>query len=380
VTAPIQAEEQVGGAVRVSNLELFFDLVFVFTITQLTAVLATDLSVGTALEVALMLGIIAWMYGGYAWLTNAITPTTRFRRTLVLVGMGSFLAIALAIPDAFGATGWLFGIGYFVVNAVHTGLFLAAGGPGAARAMTRLGPLNLLSATFVLVGGFLPFGWRVGLWVAALLVMIASPYLNPVNNFTISPGHFVERHGLIIIIALGESIVAIGVGAAGLPVDVRLITVAVLGLSLSYLLWWVYFGDDDGVAEEALAAVDPARRGRVAIAAYGWAHYFLLLAIVAVAAGVKKAIGHAFDHLTLGQSLAIAGGVSMYLLADVVFRRVLSIGVARYRAAAAVIALATVPLGVVVASGQLLALIVLLMAMLYVEARAAGRDPWHRTS
>src|SRR5262245_49152225 len=206
------------GAVRVSTLELFFDLVFVFTLTRLTAVLADDLTVVGFARVVLMVGLVMWMYGGYAWLTNAVTPDTRFRRTLVLVGMAGFLGISLAIPDAFGHTGWLFGLGYFVVNAVHSGLFIVAGGPGAIRAMTRLAPLNLGSATLILVGGFLPLEARYALWTLALLLMLASPYLNPINSFTISPSHFVERHGLLVIIALGESVVAIGVGAADLAI------------------------------------------------------------------------------------------------------------------------------------------------------------------
>jgi low temperature requirement protein LtrA len=151
-------------AVRVSTLELFFDLVFVFTLTQLTGLLADDLSGRGAIQIALMLGIIMWMYDGFAWLTNAVVPNNRLRRTLMLVGMGGFLAIALAIPDAFGDAGWVFGLGYFVVNAVHSGLFVIAGGPGAAQAMRRLAPLNLTSAALVLVGGFLPGNWRYAAW------------------------------------------------------------------------------------------------------------------------------------------------------------------------------------------------------------------------
>src|SRR4030095_2823416 len=107
-------------------------------------------------EVVVMLSMIMWMYGGYAWLTNAVVPNNTFRRTLILVGMGGFLAIALAIPEAFGDAGWVFGLGYFVVNAVHTGLFTVPGGAGVVRAMRTLGPLNLLSATVILVGGFAP--------------------------------------------------------------------------------------------------------------------------------------------------------------------------------------------------------------------------------
>ena len=359
---------------RVSTLELFFDLVFVFTITQLTALLANNLTVATTLRAMLMLALILWMYGGYAWLTNSVAPTTRFRRSLVLIGMGGFLAISLAIPDAFGSTGWLFGLGYFVVNAVHSGLFVASGGPGAARVMlTGVGPPNLVVALLALIGGFLPGPWRVGLWLLGVVIVIVVPYVSPIGGFNITPSHFVERHGLIIIIALGESIVAIGAGVVGQHIDLFLVLVAVLGLSVSYLMWWVYFGGDDIRAEHALGAIEPARRGRAAVEAYGWAHYFLLLGIVFAAAGVKKAVGHPVGHVTLAQALVLAGGVSLYLLGDVWFRRVLRIGQLRYRAIGAIAVILTVPLGLLYGVAQLIALNVLLMAMLYREGRAASR-------
>jgi low temperature requirement protein LtrA len=315
------------------------------------------------------------MYGGYAWLTNEVTPDTRYRRTLLLFGMGGFLAMALAVPEAFGSSGWLFGLGYFFVSMVHNALFLSAGGPGAIIGMRRLGPASLISATLVLVGGFAPGHWRYGLWIAALVVFIASPYLNPTSSFTIHPAHFVERHGLVIIIALGESIVAIGVGLAGVKLDATVILVSVLGLTLAYLMWWVYFGGDDSKAEHALAKTPTARRGRVAIAAYGWAHFLLLLGIVVVSAGVKKAAGHAVDHLTLGQALALGGGLAIYLFGDAWFRRILRIGAVRYRIGMGVLALATIPLGMFVATLQLLALCVVIGLGLQFEARPRRRAP-----
>jgi low temperature requirement protein LtrA len=224
----------------------------------------------------------------------------------------------------------------------------------------------------ILVGGFLPEPWRWALWIAAVVIEVASPYLNPIGEFTLSPSHFVERHGLVIIIALGESIVAIGAGAAGLKIDLFLVLVAVLGLSIAYLMWWVYFGGDDTRAEHALLRIDPRRRARVAIHAYGWAHLGLLLGIVAVAAGVKKAIGHASGHLDLPQAAVLAVGLALYLLSDAVFRRILDIGRIRYRAAAAVAALATIPLGLVMGLLQGIAMVAVLSVMLWLEDRAEG--------
>jgi low temperature requirement protein LtrA len=361
-------------AARVSTLELFFDLVFVFTITQLTAVLANNITLVVTLRVMLMLAILLWMYGGYAWLTNAISPNTRFRRTWYLVGMGGFLAISLSIPDAFGSTGWLFGLGYFVVNAVHSGLIMGAAGPQARQVMSRLGVYNLVTAILVLVGGFLPLEWRYGLWLAALAVLIISPYVSPISGFALSPAHFVERHGLLIIIALGESVVAIGAGAAGQEVTVGLVVVAVLGLTVTYMLWWVYFAGDDTRAEHALETIDPAKRARAALEAYGFAHYVLLLGIVATAAGIKKAVAHPVGHLTWAQALVLGGGVAVYLVGDVWFRRVLHIGRLRYRLLGALAMLATVPVGVAWAVGQLILLIVFIVAVFYVEEFDLRRD------
>ncbi|MFC6082117.1 low temperature requirement protein A [Sphaerisporangium aureirubrum] len=356
-----------------STLELFFDLVFVFTATQLTAVLADHLTWTGVAEVVLMLTMIMWMYGGYAWLANAIVPNSTSRRALMLVGMGGFLVIALAVPDAFASTGVAFGLGYFTAIAVHTALFGFAGGPEIFRAFRTLAPLNLVSATLVLAGGFAPDGWRWGLWLLAVAVQRAAPYIDPIDKFTIAPSHFVERHGLIIIIALGESLVAIGAGAEGVELNLPVVLVALLGLSLAYLMWWVYFGGDDTRAESALDAVEPRQRVRAAFNAYGLAYLGLLAGIVAVAAGIKKAVGHATTHLELPQAAFLAGGLALYLSADVAFRRVLRIERVHYRAVAAVAALATIPLGIFHALAQLTALVAVLSGMLYLESRADAR-------
>lgn len=367
VTAPeVPAGRE--SVVRVSTLELFFDLVFVFTITQLTAVLAHDLTVGTTLQVLLLLLIIWWMYDGFAWMTNTAAPTDPVRRALLLLGMAGFLLIALALPDAFGAAGWAFGVGYFLVNAIHSGLLLRV----APAAMRLLAPLNLVSASLVLVGGFVPDPWRAVLWIAAALVMTVSPYLHPLTEWNISSAHFVERHGLIVIIALGESIVAIGVGASGLELTPTLIFVAFLGLVLSFLLWWVYFGGDDSAAEEALDRTPVAQRGRAALHAFGWAHVPLLLGVIGLAAGVKKAIGHATDHISVAQALVLSGGVAVFLLGDALFRRILRIGTPWFRFFAGLGALLTVPLGLWLnAVAQLAALVVVVAALLLAERRAA---------
>ncbi|GIE84718.1 low temperature requirement protein A [Actinoplanes regularis] len=347
---------------RVSTLELFFDLVFVFTVTQLADSLAHHLTPGGLLNVVLVLIVVWWMYSGYAWLTNAVAPDTPGRRTLLLAGMAGFLVMALAIPDAFGAYGWVFGAGYLVVNIAHSVLFLQPG-PAAIGMMRTLGPLNLLAALLVLAGGLLPEPWRHLCWLAAPVVQVAAGYLHPMEMHRISAGHFVERHSLVMIIAIGESILAIGVGVTGMKLTGGVILAAVLGLCVAYYLWWAYFADGDRRSEHVLARMEaPALRARLALNAWGYAHIPMLLGIVVTAVGIKKTLGHAFDDLHWGEALTLGGGVAIYLLGHAVFLRLLHLPGATYRVIIAALCLATAPLGHLLAIAQLAAVAIILAA------------------
>jgi low temperature requirement protein LtrA len=356
------------GVERVSTLELFFDLVFVFTVTQLTAVLTHELSWSSLGHVMLMLGLIWWMYAGYAWLTNAVSTRGVARRAVLLGGMAGYLVLALAIPDAFSGSGLSFGIAYAVVVAVHATLYVRLASDRSAEAIRGIVPFNLTSAGLVVVGGALGGTAQAVLWTMAVVLEWITPRLaghgESQQDFEIAPAHFVERHGLVIIVAIGESVVAIGIGASGLPVDLELVLVAILGLLLAAGLWWAYFGaDDDAQAEAALTRAPATERPWMALYGFGVAHYFLLLGIVLVAVGLKKGTGHAYDSLTGAQALALGGGVALFLAADVAFRRVLRLGRSVHRAVAAVAALATVPLGSEVAAAAQLGALVLVLAL-----------------
>jgi low temperature requirement protein LtrA len=340
---------------RVSTLELFFDLVFVFTITQLTAVLTHELSWSSLGQVVLMLAVIWWMYDGYAWLTNAVSTRGVASRVGLLGGMAGYLVLALAIPGAFEGSGLSFGLAYAVVVVVHAALYVRLASDRSAAAIRGIVPFNVSSAALVVVGGALGGTVQAVLWTVAVVLEWTTPRLagrgESQQEFEIGPAHFVERHGLVIIVAIGESVVAIGIGAAGLDVDAELVLVAILGLLLAAGLWWVYFGsDEDERAERALTDAAGPERPWMALHGFGMAHFFLLLGIVLVAVGVKKATGHAYDELTYAQALALGGGVALFLAANVAFRRVLRIGRSPHRAAAAVAALATIPLGAEVAA------------------------------
>ena len=371
--------EEAERAERVSTLELFFDLVFVFTITQLTAVVSDDPTGRGLARVVLMLGVIFWMYGGYAWMTNAVATDRAARRLLLLAGMAGYLVLALAIPRAFSEGDVAFGVAYLVIVSVHTGLYTRTGEATTVRALLRLAPLNVVSALLVLAAVVVEGTAAYLLWAAAFALEWLTPMVAGVGGFRIAPAHFVERHGLVIIVALGESIVAIGIGAADLPVDLSLAAVAVLGLLLAACLWWVYFGGDDTRAERALAAIPDDRRGWVAVQSFGYWHLLMLGGIIALAAGLKDAIGHAHDPLDLAHALLLASGAALFLAGDVLFRRTLAIGLGHLRATAAALALATIPIGLAFSAlAQLAALLAVLAGSLLAETRlavAAGRQP-----
>lgn len=362
------------GAARVSTLELFFDLVFVFTITQLTTVLFDDPTARGLLRVAIMLGVIWWMYGGYAWLTNAVAPDRAARRLLLLGGMAAYLVLALAIPRAFSGSGLAFGLAYLAVVGVHALLFTRTSSERAVRAILRIAPFNLASALLILLAGILGRTAEYVIWVLAVALEWVTPRLASTSGFEIAPAHFVERHGLVVLIALGESVIAVGAGVHGVAVTVPVAGVAVLGLLLNAGLWWAYFGGDDGRAEHALTAADRERRPGLALTAFGYWHLPLLLGVIALASGLRAATGHAFADLDGARALALAGGVALFLLAEALFRRSLGIGPGRWRVAVAVLALATIPLGVAVAAvAQLAVLVALLVAGFGAEYAAEKR-------
>lgn len=362
---------------RVSTIELFFDLVFVFTVTQLTTLLVGDFSHDQAhrfagegtVQALLIFGVIWWMYAGYCWLTNTVPPNRAARRILILLGMAGFLIMALAIPRAFDGGGVAFALGYLLIVLVHGGLYMQA-----TAAIARVVPFNLAATALIFAAPFAGSPWNYALWAAALVLLWGSPYFIGQKGFPLHPAHIVERHGLLVIIVLGESIVAIGIGAQEYPLTASLIVEALLGLALAAAVWWVYFGrDGEREAEEALLRADVVRRTRLILGGYFYAHIPVLLGIVALAAGVKKVIGH--DHLDLAPAVTLAAGVSLVLLGEVCFRRALGLSSPPLRLWTAALGLATFPLGLWSAPLQLASLVALVILMLTIERRLESPKP-----
>ena len=364
--------ELVDRSARVSSLELFFDLVFVFTITQLTGVLVEGGDAAAIAQVVVMFLLIWWMYDGYAWLTNAIA-TDRVRYRLLLIGgMGAFLVVALAIPQAYDGEGLAFGVALLVVVLLHASMYVKGTSFSEVRAILRIVPFNLVGAGLVLAGGALGGDAEWLLWALAGALLWFTPWLTSVEGFVIAPSHFVERHGLVVIVALGESIVVIGAGAAGLDLDLGLVLVALLSLALSASLWWMYFSDE-GTVERAMNEAPPERRLQLALFGFGYWHYGLLLGVIALAAGLKKGVGDPYDPLEAWIASELALGVALFIVCDVGFRRTLGIPRGGIRLIAAAAALATIPIGIELsAAAHIGALAFVAVAALVAEARAGG--------
>jgi low temperature requirement protein LtrA len=343
---PSTLMDEQASAVRVSTLELFFDLVFVFTITQVSDLIVHAQNLQEVARAFLVLAIIWWMYGGYAWLTNNVGTAQPLNRVLVLIAMAGFLVMALAVPQAFGRDGLAFGLAYLLVNVIHAALFTRAPDRSSARAIWRIAPFNIGTALLVVIAGLVSPSWSWGFWVAAVAVLVAVPFFGKVSGFTVQPAHFVERHGLVLLIAFGESIVSIGVGAAGEPVTLELVTAAVLTLALTAALWWSYFDRDEQRAEHALSRVSGGERSRMALYAFGYAHLIMIAGVVLASAGVKQLIAQLHEATHFSTSVLLAGGIALYLLGDVVFRRSVRIPSSRLRLSMALVSLVTTGVGV----------------------------------
>jgi low temperature requirement protein LtrA len=307
---------------RVSPLELFFDLVFVLALTQCTALMADNPTWEGLAQGLLVLGVMWWAWVGYSWLTSVVDPEEGIVRFAILAAMAAALVASLCIPDAFGDLGLLFAGAYAVLRGAHIVLFLVASrdDPVFRRSVSGLAVGTVVGVGLLVAASFTD-GWlQGGLWALALLLDVGEPYVFGAEGWKLSPGHFAERHGLIVIIALGESIVAIGVGAEE-GVDAGVVVAAVLGTAIAFALWRLYFDVVALVAERRLVNAQKGReRNEVARDSFSYLHFPMVAGIVLVALGFKKTLEHVDDPLKLVPAVALLGGATLYLLAHVAFR------------------------------------------------------------
>jgi low temperature requirement protein LtrA len=333
------------GEQRVTPLELFFDLVFVFAITQVTGLMSADPTwegIGRGL---LVLAALWWAWAAYAWLTNTLEPEEGIVRVAMFAAMAAMLLVGLAVPEAFGDDGVLFGLAYFAARAIHLELYAIAGrgDPGLREAVLRLVPTATLGPALIVAAGFLDGAAQVALWASALAIDYAGPLRGRGRGWLVSPAHFAERHGLIVIVALGESVVALGIGAAGLTLDAGLVVAAVLGTAVIAAVWWAYFDVFAVYAQRHLSELRGDARARFARDYFSYLHLPLIAGIVLFALGLEKTLEHVGDPLATVPAVALCGGLGLYFLAHVGFRLRIARSIGRGRPAAAIVLLALVP-------------------------------------
>jgi low temperature requirement protein LtrA len=344
---------------RVTPLELFFDLVFVLAITQCTALMADDPTWRGLAKGMLVLGVLWWAWVGYAWFTSVADPEEGAVRLVLFVAMAALLVVSLCVPDAFGESALLFGCAYGVVRFGQIGLMLLASrdDPSLRHSTLGLAGGTALGVGLIMAASAFDGAVQGGLWVLALLLDMGEPFLFGSEGWKLVPGHFAERHGLIFIIALGESIVAIGVGAdAG--VDAGVVVAATLGIAVAAALWWLYFDVVALVAERRLSSAAEGReQNELARDSYSYLHFPMVAGVVLLALGLKKTLADVEDELALVTATAMLGGTALYLLAHVAFR-LRNLGTLNpQRLACAIVLVALLPLAVELPSLATLAIL-----------------------
>ncbi|CAA9272737.1 MAG: possible low temperature requirement protein A, partial [uncultured Blastococcus sp.] len=339
----------------VTTLELFFDLVFVFAITQVTAFMADDPSGRGVLRGLVLLALLWFVWCSYAWLGNQAHADEGVIRAAVIAAMAAMFLVALAIPEAWEDEGGGISAPVALAGALaltrvlHLAVYAVAalGDTALRRQLVRTAVPVFVASTLLVVGAVIGGPVQTVLWALALVIDYSGVYASGTGWRLPSPVHFAERHGLIVIIALGESIIAVGVGVLDLPLTIPIAGAALLGLACSVALWWLYFDVVAPVAERELSRREGDDRVRLARDSYTYLHFPMVAGVIYLALGLKKVAEYVGDtsHHSLVDPLpttalwAMYGGVAAYLIAHLAFR-LRNIGsINRPRAVAAVVVL-----------------------------------------
>ena len=370
------SEDAGGEEHEVAPLELFFDLVFVFGFVQITTFLADDLTWTGFLRGIALLAALWWAWICYSWLTNTVPADDELReRVGLLCATAGMFVVALAVPNAFGETGVLFGVAYFVVRVLHVGLYTLTTEPETRQAILRLGPGFLGAPALLVAAGFLDGPFQAGLWIIALAVDYGTPAVRDVTGFSVYAAHFVERYREIVIIALGESILAIGleIGADSPSVSLLVVTVALLGVSFAATLAWLYFDYVTFAMEDNLARADGPEQARMARDTYSYLHLPIIMGIILVALGLKKTVAGPGAPLDVIPAVALCGGGALYLLGDAACRLRDTGTVSVPRLAVVALACAFVPVAIQIpAFLTLLAVVIPFIALAVFETMGFG--------
>jgi len=317
---------------RVSYVELFFDLVFVFAITQISHTLLEHFSALGLAQAAFLLGAVWWVWIYTSWVTNWLDPEQAPVRLMLFVLMLFGLVMSCSVPEAFGSGGLAFAGAYVAIQlgrSLFTMASLKDASPANYRNFQRITIWLAVSALFWIAGGLSEGDLRFGLWIVALGIEYAGPALgfhviglgrSQTTDWNVEGGHLAERCALFIIIALGESILITGATAAKLPVTGVNLTAFLNSFVSSVAMWWIYFHIGAERGSQLIAhASDP---GRIARIAYTYLHVLLVAGIILVAVGDELVIAHPLGHTDAKTAIAVAAGPAFYLLGNLLFKRV----------------------------------------------------------
>lgn len=312
------------GERRTTPIELLWDLVFAFAVTRVTTLLLNDLSWRGFGHALLALALVWWAWSAFVWVTNAHDPNSAAFRAVLLIATALIFLTGLALPHAFGSNATLFAATYAGVRLLHLGMYVDASRRGNASlaAIAGFAITVLIGMALLLAGSFVGETLRVVLWAAAAVIDYAGPAwltrkrLRSLQRVAVA--HFAERYSLFIIICLGESIVAIGVGASTRPLTAASVAAVFLALLIIVGLWWIYF---DRFAAEAERRLRRHRDPVIAAAdAYSYIHLVLVAGIIIFAVGARTSVAHASTGLSSAERLTMCGGVALYLVGQVAFR------------------------------------------------------------
>ena len=317
----VQARRQESAEERVTPLELFFDLIFVFAITQVTGFVVADPTWAGLVKGLLVLGVLWWAWAAYAWLTNTINPEEGAVRIAMFAAMAAMLVASLAVPDVFGDDAFLFACAYAFVRISHLALYAIAGrgDRDLLAAIGRLAVGTAIGVGLLFVAAALDGPLQAAVWAVALVLDLLGAYIGGGRGWRLAAGHFAERHALIVIIALGETIVALGVGASH-ALDPGTIVAGLLGFAIAAAMWWAYFDVVAIVAERKLRETTGQAQLAMARDSYSYLHLPMIAGIILFAVGVKKTLGHVGDPLELVPAVALCGGIALYLVSHILFR------------------------------------------------------------
>ena len=343
--------------------------------TQCTQLMADHPTWEGLAQGVLVLTLLWWAWVGFAWFTSVVEPDEGVVRIAIFAAMAALLVVALAVPQAFGEWAGIFAVAYGLVRLGYIAIYLLAARemPDLRKSVVGLGISTAIAVALIGGAAFLD-GWEQGaLWVLALVIDFGGPALFGVEGWTLVPAHFAERHALVIILALGEAIVAIGIGS-DVGLDLGVIAAAALGVGVACALWWIYFDVVALVTERRLREAKPGReQNALARDSYSFLHLPMVAGIVLGALGLKKTLLDVDHELKVEAAFALLFGVALYLLAHVALRLRNAGSLSRPRTIAALLLLALLPLAIEVpAWAAVLGVNLVLWPMILFETRNYG--------